>query len=37
MNYLAHIYFSGEDEEILTGNFIGDHVQGKSYLRYPER
>ncbi len=37
MNYLAHIYLSGEDEEILTGNFIGDHVKGKNYLCYPEK
>ncbi len=36
MNYLAHLYLSGDDENILTGNFIGDYVKGKSYLTYPE-
>ena len=36
MNYLAHILFSGEDEDIQLGNFIGDAVKG-SYDHYPER
>ena len=36
MNYLAHLYLSGEDENILLGNFIGDYVKGKKYLKYPE-
>lgn len=35
MNYLAHLYLSGEDEEILLGNFIGDYVKGNQYLKYP--
>lgn len=35
MNYLAHLYLSGEDEKIITGNFIGDYVKGKNYLNYP--
>lgn len=29
MNFLAHIYLSGEDREIKIGNFIGDFVKGK--------
>ncbi|MEZ5197849.1 MAG: ACP phosphodiesterase [Bacteroidales bacterium] len=28
MNFLAHLYLSGNDEEIITGNFIADHVKG---------
>ncbi len=35
MNYLAHLYLSGEDEKIVVGNFIGDYVKGKKYLNYP--
>ncbi|MGM0620590.1 MAG: ACP phosphodiesterase [Bacteroidota bacterium] len=35
MNYLAHLYLSGEDNKLLTGNFIGDYVKGKNYLKYP--
>lgn len=28
MNYLAHIYLSGDNEQIKIGNFIGDFVKG---------
>lgn len=35
MNYLAHLYLSGDDEKVITGNFIGDYVKGKNYLKYP--
>lgn len=34
MNYLAHLFLSGPDPEIMTGNFIGDHVKGKNYNGY---
>lgn len=34
MNFLAHIYLSGEKEEIKIGNFIADRVRGKQYLEY---
>ena len=34
MNYLAHAYLSGEDEEILIGNFIADAVKGKAVNDY---
>ncbi len=37
MNYLAHIYLSGEDEQLKIGNFIADSVKGKSYNTFPER
>lgn len=32
MNFLAHAYLSGKDENILTGNFIGDFIKGKKAL-----
>lgn len=36
MNFLAHIYLSGKDEELIIGNFIADSVKGRKYLDYPE-
>lgn len=36
MNYLAHVYLSGEDEEIIIGNFIGDYVKGQDFKKYSE-
>lgn len=36
MNFLAHIYLSGDNEEIIVGNFMGDYVKGNNYLDYPE-
>ena len=35
MNFLAHIYLSGNSDEMMIGNFIGDYVKGKAYLQYP--
>lgn len=35
MNYLAHIFLSGDDNEVKIGNFIADFVPGKKYLDYP--
>ncbi|MFY0687315.1 MAG: acyl carrier protein phosphodiesterase [Cyclobacteriaceae bacterium] len=29
MNFLAHIYLSGQHEKVMLGNFIGDFVKGK--------
>ncbi|MFO8000320.1 MAG: ACP phosphodiesterase [Marinilabilia sp.] len=34
MNYLAHLYLSGDDPAVLVGNFIGDHVKGRQFTRY---
>jgi len=34
VNFLAHIYLSGDSREILIGNFIGDYVKGKEYANY---
>jgi acyl carrier protein phosphodiesterase len=36
MNFLAHIYLSGDSREILIGNFIGDYVKGKKITGYSE-
>lgn len=36
MNFLAHTYLSGCNEEIIVGNFMGDYVKGKDYLQFPE-
>ncbi len=35
MNYLAHIFLSGTEESVVIGNFIGDYVKGRDYLKYP--
>ena len=35
MNYLAHLYLSGESDEVKLGNFIGDFVKGNKYQNYP--
>ncbi|MCD7963706.1 MAG: ACP phosphodiesterase [Rikenellaceae bacterium] len=37
MNYLAHIFLSGEDREVQLGNFIADAVKGSTYKDYPEK
>lgn len=34
MNYLAHLYLSGTNPSVKVGNFIGDYVKGRNYLRY---
>jgi acyl carrier protein phosphodiesterase len=35
MNYLAHIYLSGDNDLITIGNFIADGIKGKSYKKQP--
>ncbi|MBT8195221.1 MAG: DUF479 domain-containing protein [Bacteroidia bacterium] len=37
MNYLAHIYLSGTDEELMIGNFLGDHVRGNQFPNLTKR
>jgi acyl carrier protein phosphodiesterase len=32
MNFLAHLYLSGNDPEIMVGNFLGDFVRGRNLL-----
>lgn len=36
MNYLAHIYLSGEDKLVAIGNFMADGIKGKQYKSYPK-
>lgn len=36
MNFLAHLYLSGDDVDIRLGNFIGDHVKGRYLSRYSD-
>lgn len=37
MNYLFHLYLSGDDPDLLTGNFMGDFVKGRLGDSYPPR
>lgn len=37
MNFLAHIYLSGNDEQIKIGNFIGDYIKGRAFHIYPDK
>ncbi len=34
MNFLAHAHLSGNNKELLFGNFIADSVKGKQYERF---
>lgn len=34
MNYLAHMYFAGDDPDIIFGNFIADFVKGSDFKKY---
>ncbi|UTW61093.1 DUF479 domain-containing protein [bacterium SCSIO 12741] len=34
MNHLAHIYLSGDDDDIIVGNYIADFVKGKKIYDY---
>ncbi|MCR9183031.1 MAG: acyl carrier protein phosphodiesterase [Flavobacteriaceae bacterium] len=34
MNFLAHIYLSGNDNELIIGNFIADGIKGKKYKKF---
>lgn len=36
MNFLAHIYLSGEKPLVKVGNFMADSIHGKKYLNYPD-
>ncbi len=36
MNFLAHIYLSGNDDLVTIGNFMADGIKGKKYLKYSE-
>jgi acyl carrier protein phosphodiesterase len=36
MNFLAHLYLSGDNVDIRLGNFIGDQVKGRYLNRYSD-
>jgi acyl carrier protein phosphodiesterase len=36
MNFLAHIYLSGNNDLIKIGNFMADGIRGNDYLNFPE-
>lgn len=36
MNFLAHLYLSGDNTKIMVGNFIGDFVKGRNLDFEPE-
>ena len=36
MNYLAHLYLSGGDTEVMIGNFIADHIRGNQFKHYSQ-
>ena len=35
MNYLAHLFLSCQDEDLLVGNFIADSIKNKVVATYP--
>ncbi|HOT89928.1 MAG TPA: ACP phosphodiesterase [Bacteroidales bacterium] len=35
MNFLAHLYLSGNNEEIIVGNLLGDFMRGKKIESFP--
>lgn len=36
MNFLAHIYLSGDNPKVKVGNFMADSIRGKRYEDYPQ-
>ncbi|MBL0341064.1 MAG: DUF479 domain-containing protein [Bacteroidetes bacterium] len=36
MNFLAHLYLSGENKPLRIGNFIADHIKGKAIDTLPD-
>lgn len=34
VNFLAHIYLSGNNDQLKLGNFIADAIKGRRYLNY---
>ncbi len=35
MNFLSHLYLSGESEGLIIGNFIADSVKGSAFMNFP--
>jgi acyl carrier protein phosphodiesterase len=36
MNFLAHLYLSGNEEDVILGNFVADAIKGNSLNHFPE-
>ncbi|MDP2089369.1 MAG: ACP phosphodiesterase [Flavobacteriaceae bacterium] len=36
MNFLAHLYLSGNNPNLIVGNFMADAVKGNSYLKFED-
>lgn len=36
MNFLAHLYLSGNNTELMIGNFIADHIKGNKFSHFKE-
>ncbi len=36
MNFLAHIYLSGNNDLLKIGNFMADGIRGNNYLNFPD-
>lgn len=36
MNFLAHIFLSGDNDLVKIGNFMADGIRGNDYLKYPK-
>lgn len=36
MNFLAHLYLSGNNKNIMIGNFIADHIKGNQFKHFDE-
>ncbi|RXQ96494.1 DUF479 domain-containing protein [Ancylomarina salipaludis] len=36
MNFLAHLYLSGESEKIMVGNFMADYIKGRKFENYKD-
>ena len=36
MNFLAHLFLSGENEDVMVGNFMADRIKGKEAFLYKQ-
>ena len=36
MNFLAHLYLSGNNPKIILGNFFADHIVGNKYEHFDD-
>jgi acyl carrier protein phosphodiesterase len=36
MNFLAHLFLSGKEEDVIIGNFVADAVKGNFQNKFPE-